>query len=279
MASAADHVAELVRRADPDRYLSTLFAPEGRRAALLSLYAFNVEIARIRDVVRDPIPGEIRVQWWREAVAGQRPAGGNPVAEALLAAIEKYDLPHPAFENYLDARIFDLYDDPMPTRADLEGYCGETASALIQLSGIVLDPAAAVACAALAGHAGCAQAIAGLIRLLPIHLRRGQCYVPRDMLAAAGATPEAFTGGGAGDAAQRAVEAMIALAHEHLGRFEAGAAALPQSLRPAFLPAGLTRAYLDRSAAAGAAALTRPADLPVMRRYGALAWRAFRGWR
>ena len=74
--------------------------------------------------------------------------------------------------------------------------------------------------AELAGHAGCAQAITGLLRLLPLHRRRGQCYVPKDILAAAGTSPEEFLAGDGGPNARRAVAAMIALAREHLAAFE-----------------------------------------------------------
>ena len=128
----------------------------------------------------------------------------------------------------------------MPSRAELEGYCGETASALIQLAALILDPQAAPSAAEAAGHAGCAQAITGLIRLMPLHRARGQCYVPRDMLAAAGTSPEAFVAGKDAASARRAVAAMAALAAEHLAAFESRAGAIPQSLRPAFLPLALT---------------------------------------
>src|SRR5690606_8354919 len=124
--------------------------------ALFALYAFNVEAASIRDRIKEPMAGEIRLQWWRDALANG--GAGNPVADALVEAMDTYRLPPQAFIDYLDARIFDLYDDPMPSRTDLEGYCGETASALIQLSNLILDAEAAAGAAAMAGHAGCAQA-------------------------------------------------------------------------------------------------------------------------
>ena len=144
LATRPDISAEL-RRADPDRYLSALYAPEDKRGPLFALYAFNAEIASVRDRIHEPLPGEIRLQWWRDAIAAQSPAAaaGHPLATALLETIARYDLPHKAFEGYLEARIFDLYDDPMPSRTDLEGYCGETASALIQLAALVLDRQAA----------------------------------------------------------------------------------------------------------------------------------------
>ena len=62
--------AELVRRHDPDRFLTVLFAPPARREALFVLYAFNHELARARAVVSEPMLALIRLQWWREVVQG-----------------------------------------------------------------------------------------------------------------------------------------------------------------------------------------------------------------
>lgn len=265
---------DAVRVADRDRYLAALYAPEDKRPALLALYAFNAEIAAIRDRVSEPMPGEIRLQWWRDVIAsGSKEAGaGHPVATALMAAIETYRLPVAAFDNYLEARIFDLYDDPMPSRADLEGYCGETASALIQLAALVLDAEEAPKHAELSGHAGCAQAISGLLRLLPIHRARGQCYVPRDILSAAGTSPEEFVADPKAQSSRHAVQAMTALAREHLRAFEQGAKALPATLRPAFLPVSLTPAYLDR--------VERGKDgLSSLRKHLTMVATASRGWR
>ncbi|HHZ10125.1 MAG TPA: phytoene/squalene synthase family protein [Rhizobiales bacterium] len=274
-----DPIAEAVRTADRDRYLAALYAPAERRADLMALYAFNTEIAGIRDRIREALPGEIRVQWWRDIIAsGDGSGGGHPLAAALLRTIAAHDLPLAAFDAYLEARIFDLYDDPMPSRTDLEGYCGETASAMIQLSALVLDPAAAAGTADLAGHAGCAQAIAGLLRLVPLHRRRGQCFLPRDMLAAVGTSPEAFVSGGDEVAAARAVAAMTALGCEHLTTFLAGAGSLPQSLRPAFLPAALAAAYLAAIARDPSAVLRRGAEISTVRRHWLLLRAASGRW-
>lgn len=270
-------VMSAVREADPDRYLATLYAPAEKRAALFSLYAFNAEIAGVRDRIREALPGEVRLQWWREVIEGGRAADGHPIAEALLETIAQNRLPRAAFDNYLEARMFDLFDDPMPTRGDLEGYCGETASALIQLASLVLDPDAASAQADLAGHAGCAQAITGLLRLLPLHRARGQCYVPRDLLAAAGTTPEEFLASADSAASGRAVEAMIALAADHLAAFRKGAAALPDTLRPAFLPTALVPLYLKMLSAKGPPARARMPDVAAWRKHLVLFRAATRG--
>lgn len=271
---------ELVRGADRDRYVAALYAPEDKRADILALYAFNAEISGIRDRVSQPLPGEVRLQWWRDVIAAQDvgAGAGHPVADALLQAIERRSLPREAFQNYLDARIFDLYDDPMPTRGDLEGYCGETAAAIIQLASLVLDPEAAARTGELAGHAGCAQAITGLLRLLPLHRRRGQCYVPKDILSAAGTSPEEFLAGEGGPNAPRAVAAMVALAREHLSAFERGAGNLPQTLRPAFLPLALTGAQLTKMQGCEKEVLAASRDIGAWRKHWLMFRRATRGW-
>ncbi len=94
MPSAFDHCAALVRDLDRDRYLAALYAPAARRGALNALYAFNAEIARVREVAREPMPGEIRLQWWREVLAGERSgeARAHPVAAALIETLMRHKL-------------------------------------------------------------------------------------------------------------------------------------------------------------------------------------------
>jgi phytoene synthase len=277
---AAAHVRQLVRSADGDRYLSVLYAPEDQRRSLLALYAFNVEVASIRDRIREPLAGEMRLTWWRDAVAsGITGVTGNPVADELNAAIERHRLPHRVFADMLEARMFDLYDDPMPDRGTLEGYCGETAGALIQLAALVLDAEAAQGSGEAAGHGGCAQAITGLLRLLPIHRARGQCYVPADILRAAGTSRDELVSSEPGEGASRALAAMIALAREHLARFEGAAKELPKSLRPAFLPVALSGLYLRAVEVVGPKALTIIADIGSFNRHWTLLRHASRGWR
>ncbi len=274
-------LADMVRSADHDRYVATLYAPQDRRGDLMALYAFNAEIASVRDRVTQPLAGEMRLQWWRDVIASgdARAGAGHPVAEALLQAIERHRLPRQAFQDCLDARIFDLYDDPMPTRGDLEGYCGETAAAIVQLAAIILDADAASGVAELSGHAGCALGITGLLRLLPRHRARGQCYIPADILAAVGTSSDAFVLGDGGPNAPRAVAAMIALAREHLSIVGRGAGALPASLRPAFLPLAPAGALLAKMEGREAQMLTRNVDIAGWRRHWLMFRRAVGGWR
>src|SRR5215470_13788315 len=89
------HCENLVRAGDKDRWLAALFAPTDRRPHLYALFAFNLEIARVRELAREPMAGEIRLQWWREVIAGTRPgeAAANPVAAALVETVAGRGLP------------------------------------------------------------------------------------------------------------------------------------------------------------------------------------------
>lgn len=268
-AAAGDHwdiCLSTLRETDRDRYLACLLSPQDKQGALAALYAFNAEVARVRDVVQQPLAGEIRLQWWRDLLSGQASgdAGGNPLAVALMETVERHHLPRQSLIDLIDARIFDLYDDPMPDRHALEGYAGETASALIQLAGLVLDPSAAMRHAEAAGHAGVAQAIAGLLLLLPQHRRRGQVYVPQDILSATGLDRDAFLGDEKGGNAAHAVGALAALGLEHLGK--ARKADLAASLVPAFLPVALAASILQRAEATPRAALEGRLQRPQWRR-------------
>src|SRR5207248_10627549 len=133
--NAAAFCAEQVRSHDFSRYASTLFVEPGDRRALLALYAFNVEVSRVREVVSQPLPGEIRLQWWTDMLAGAGHGGveGNPVAAELKLAIHNWQLPLDRLSRLIEEHQFDLYNDPMPTLAALEGYINDTSSALFSL--------------------------------------------------------------------------------------------------------------------------------------------------
>ena len=274
-------IAELVRHSDRDRYTAALYAPDGKRDALMALYAFNVQIAGIRDAIKEPMAGEMRLQWWRDAIIGNSSTetAGNPVADALCGAIEAHSLPPAPFENMLEARRFDLYDDPMPSRNDLEGYCGETAGALFQLSCLVLNGDRAPGAADASGHAGCAYAIAGLLSLLPLHRRRGQCFVPAEILAACGIDRDVFVGGDPSPAAIQAVSAMIAMGRGHLNAFHKQAVHVPHTLRPAFLPVAGVEAWFGALGRAGPHVLDRMVKPSPLRISAAIFRRAMFGWR
>jgi len=137
MTADADYCQELVREVDKDRFLASLFAPAAHRPALFALYAFNAEIARVRDVAREPMPGEIRLQWWREVLEGKRDeeAAANPVAAALLDVVRNFDVPAAQLIDVIDAHAADLYTE---REVDFEAYGAATDGAIMALAARIL---------------------------------------------------------------------------------------------------------------------------------------------
>src|SRR5882724_1426131 len=122
---------------DHDRYLTTLFAPAARRGGLVALYAFNLEVAKTREVVREPMLGQIRLQWWREAI-DEIYGGGrvrrHEVVQPLADAVRRFDLTRYHFDRLLDGRAADLDEAPPASLAALESYAEATSSRLIYLA-------------------------------------------------------------------------------------------------------------------------------------------------
>jgi phytoene synthase len=273
MQDAFAYCAELVRAADRDRFLSSLFAPAEQRGALHALYAFNVEVARVRDVAREPLPGEIRLQWWSEVVGGERreEANANPVASALLAVIERNQLPTATLQILIEARRFDLYDEPMARLADLEAYARHTSSALLALAAQILGGEGQGA-EAVADAAGIAQAIAGLLSAFPLQASRRQLYVPLDLLERHGAEPADIFAGRSSKNLRAAFAELQDVARSHLREAHDSITALPQAALPAFLPVAVVRPSLDRLARFDP---FMPAEISPWRRQW-LIWRAAR---
>jgi phytoene synthase len=269
--------ADEVRAHDRDRFLADLFVPEAKRRYLFALHAFNIEIARVREVVSEPMPGEIRLQWWRDVLAGEArgEVAGHPVAAALLETIGLHDLPRAAFDNLIAARIFDLYNDPMPSLTDLEGYAGETASALIQLGALILaggrDPGTADA----SGHAGVAQALAGLMRALPHHARRQQLFMPADLMQRHGVRAEDIFAGKSTPELLRMLAELRATARRHLDAARSALARADRVALPAFLPVALVEPVLALMDRPGYDPFRTAIDPPQWKRQWWL-WRAAR---
>jgi len=271
MPDAFAYCAELVRTTDRDRFVATLFAPADERGALHALYAFNSEIARVRDVAREALPGEVRLQWWSEVINGERgeEARANPVAAALLETIARHGLAAKTLLALIEARRFDLYDDPMATLADLETYASTTSSALFGLAAQILSGSDAEA---VTGPAGIAHAIAGLIRAFPLHSARRQLFLPADLLERHQAHPHDIFAGRPSAGLTAALTELQDVARRHLDAARQHAAALPQTAIPALLPVALVRPSLDRLARSGPFA---PGEIPPWRRQW-LIWRAAR---
>jgi len=270
MQDAFAYCAELVRTADRDRYLATLFAPAPHRDALFALYAFAVEIARVREVAHEALPGEIRLQWWSEVVARERSgeAAGNPVAGALLGTLERYGLPPEKLVDLIEAHRFDLYDEPMATIAELETYVAQTSSAVIALAAQILGTNADTA----AEPAGIACGLTALMRIFPVHAARHQLYLPAEILERHGVRADGIFAGQSSDGLKAALAELRDLARQKLALARDSLATAPDAAVPAFLPVALVRLSLDRFERSDP---FRPGDISPWRRQW-LIWRAAR---
>jgi len=276
MSDAFDYCADLVRDGDKDRFLATLFAPQKYRRALHAIYAFNLEIARTREQAREPMPGEIRLQWWRDVLDGvaRGEVEANPVAAVLRDVVIRYRLPPRILAELIEARSFDLYDDPMVSTTALEGYATKTSSALIDLAARILNDGRDPDCTDLISHAGIAYAVAGLLRALPLHAARGQLYLPADLMRRYGAQ-ETDVFAGKATAEVRAVLAELRLrARQHLDAARALLPGTPEAIMPALLPVALVRPVLAGMERRGYEPFAAT-DVPQWRRQWAL-WRAAR---
>lgn len=243
--SDAAHCASLVRGSDFERYAATLFvAPEPRRA-LLALFAFNIEIARIREQISQPLAGEIRLQWWSDLLAGMAhgDATANPVAAELMQAAALHGLPPELPSRMVDAHRFDLYDEPMPTMAALETYLQDTASALFRLGVAVLGD---VQGDDLLRHAGLALGLTRIVEAMPRHASRGQIYLPLDELGRAGVAAEDILAGKATPELQAFLHSIAAQARQHLQSAVTLLSRRRSPARAVFLPLALIDRKLER---------------------------------
>jgi NADH dehydrogenase [ubiquinone] 1 alpha subcomplex assembly factor 6 len=245
MAEHPSYAAALLRSQDPDRYLTALFAGE-RREALFALYAFNLEIARIREAVREPMMGLIRLQWWRDALAeiGQGKVRAHEVVRPLAQAIADCGLNPALFERLIAARERDLDPDPPPDLASLVDYARNSSGALSELALEVLGkPSPALREAGQA--AGIAWSLIGLLRAVPFHASQRRVYLPADLLNRAGITPGQLIEHGA----QTGLKPVIAAIADEAGRWAVKARNSGRVSRPflaALLPLTLADLYRRR---------------------------------
>ncbi|UXM94057.1 phytoene/squalene synthase family protein [Bartonella sp. HY329] len=259
---------QLLKQGDFDRYIALLFAPRQKRAGLAALFAFNHEIARIRNVVKEPLAGEVRLRWWADNIerANSEPTQ-NPVLDALLEAINTYDLPKKVLIDACEARIFDLYNDSFSTIADFEGYCGETQSILLKLACQIIDEFEAQNSNDACGYGGVTAVLMQMIQFLPMITAEHQLYIPDEILNAVGVKREDITADSENsEQKSRLITAITAFSFEHYNDFKAAEQKLKPSLRPIFLPLTLAPHYIKQAQRADYKAFTEHFELSHLKR-------------
>jgi phytoene synthase len=223
-------IAALVRKHDPDRFLTALFAPADRRDALLVLYAFNHELARAREVASEPPLALIRLQWWREVVEGE--AKRHAVASPLSDAIASGALDPARLLPLIDAREEEAYGE-FPSLEAWRDWLLAGAGGLAVAAGMALGAAEPE----VFRPYGAAYGAAGLLRATGVLAAQGRCLLPQDVLAEHGLSPEAFVHD-PGAAPARAVLMRIRAEGQAM---LPGAGRVPRGAVAAALPAVLAR--------------------------------------
>jgi phytoene synthase len=223
-ASGLSPLGALVRRADPDRFLTALFAPPPQREALFTLYAFNHETARAREATTEPMMALIRLQWWREVVEGaHRP---HEVATPLSALLQSTALDPAELLSVLDAREV----SEIGTVAEWRDWLLAGPGALALAAGRLLGAPDAPRLREL----GAGYGAAGVLRSIPALASAGLCLLPADLLARHGLSAEAVIAQPTAPALRPVIDALAAEGRTLLGpRWRGGkalAAALPAVL-------------------------------------------------
>lgn len=268
-AASPDIVRETARLLEPDRYVAALLAPREARADLIALAAYLGEVARVPAVVSEPMIGEIRLQWWRDAIEAS-PKGeptGNPVADAVADVVRRRRLPIERLTDVIDARITDLYADPVPDEEAFSAYLEATEGTGFRLAARILGVEAGSGEDAAETLTAAAEAY-GLVRVLlalPMHRARSRSPFPATL-----STTGEITAGLVASCRARARGRLLDAQHA-LSRVPS--ADLRARLTAAVLPAALVEPYLRALQAQDSLqGVAQPADVSPLER----AWRLWR---
>lgn len=274
----SSYCVDSVRGNDPDRYILAMLAPSAARDALFALYAFNVEIARTRELVSEPALGEIRLQWWRDGIAAIYAGEGlrHEVSLALGEAISVFGLTRLYFDQLIDARAADLDDNPPETLSALVGYAEETTAPLIALALQIVGESTSEAKEA-ARHVGVAWSLIGLVRALPFHLRSRRQYLPRELTRRHNVSTRDLLELKPSSELNSAIKSLSDIAVAELQAAREMQRRIGRDAIPVLLQGRLAEIYLQRLSSLGFDPFDpRNAEIPPMAVWR-LAWSKFRG--
>jgi NADH dehydrogenase [ubiquinone] 1 alpha subcomplex assembly factor 6 len=238
---------EIVRANDPDRYLCALFAAPREREALFAVLAFNHEVAKTREVVSETMLGQIRLQWWREAIDGI--VAGTPrqheVVLPLAEAFKTFGLDRAPFDTILDAREADLEDAPFQTLDDLLNYAQGTAGSLSRIGFRILDVTDEVTQKVGEG-AGVALSLTGLLRSIPFLARHKRLMLPHALLEAHQVRIGDYHELRDREELRAVVRSMTETIRQYLAEMGRPADVRFKQAAPVLLQSRLSRLYLDR---------------------------------
>jgi 15-cis-phytoene synthase len=267
--AASEVVAASARAGEPDRYLAALLAPPSARPHLLALAAFSSELARVPLLVtREPAMGEIRLQWWRDALLATDPRAltGHPVADAVRATIQDCQLPAALLIEAINAQELNLARQGLADDAALAAFLWQSEGLLFALAAAIVSRGLEVEAQPAALASGQAYGLARLLIGLPRALARGRVPLPPSRLAAANVSREELLSGQDGGKVARLCANLCAEARAALASSRQLVANLPRRARPAFLPLALVPTYLRALERPARSILHAPPDVAPLQR-------------
>jgi phytoene synthase len=277
--ASREAVREAARAHDFDRYLAALLAPPAARADLIVIAAFAGELARIPHVVREPMMGEIRLQWWRDAIAGfaTGAATGHPVADALGELARRWGLPREELIVAVDAREADLYADPFADEAALDRYLAGCEGTFFALAATVLGASGGPQTKLRVRDAGRAFGLMRLLVGLPHHLARGRVPLPMPWLLEAGLPASASLPADRPLQVRAVLARAVARARADLSSARQLLGGVPRAEITAFLPLALVEPQLQAFERRQHDLPREIADIAPLRRVWRLWWAHRRG--
>jgi len=272
------YCAVQVRDFDNDRFLASLFASDDVREDLFALYAFNLELSKVRETVSEPMIGRMRLQFWRDAVPGI--AAGKPPAHAvagpLADCVRRAGISEAELSALIDARETDLDDVPHRDLAALEDYAEKTSSSVMAMALRVLGENPDRYPDMLRA-AGVGTALVGLVRAIPFQAQAGRVTLPADLCARAGLDPAMPHQWPQNPDVREITRPLLAAAAAHLRDARRHREKIDRRALPAFLPLSLAGLYLRGLQRAGGDPARYGAHPPGVRRPLTVLWRSMLG--
>jgi phytoene synthase len=273
---ALEYCADQLKQFDRDRYTICAGVSQEARRALFALYAFNLEIAKTREVVSEPMLGQIRLQWWRDAI--EEIYLGRPrdhvVVRALAAAIERHQPPQERFVRLINAREFDLEDRQPDTIEELLDYAEATSGELTCLALHLLEKFDG-SLFEKSRLAGIAWALTGLLYAVPFHAAQGRCYLPKKLTEDHGVSIQELYAGSGDTGLCGAISELAIAARHHLELVGQDTQSKALHARPAFAGLSVVAADLKRLEKSGYDVFAVRPMSPFLRRLrlmGGLRW-------
>lgn len=246
------YCADYVRRNDKDRFLCSLFAAPEKREGLFTLYAFNQEVSKTREMVSETMLGHIRLQWWRDTLAEieQGKIRKHEVVEPLSVLIQSGQIEPRDLEILIAAREFDLADKAPANQAELDHYIDQTSGHLAVMAAELLGVTDLDARHA-ARLAGNAYGLVGILRAMVFHGRAKRLYLPQDRMEQYGVGQGDIFEFRKTDAVKSLIREIADLAQDRIAEARKFRKKLPSNALAAALPVVLADGYLRKLVKAG----------------------------